>query len=138
MWREIKEKTFGLIQWAEKELTGKSGAEKRAAVVAKLCAIIDIPYIPDWLEGMVEPVLYGWVVDKTCNLLNILTEHAFEALSLSPEQISKAAGLIEITPDGTGILPNEMDLPDNVTEAVFDAGNIDAKLARLYEAYAGK
>ncbi|MDR1649032.1 MAG: hypothetical protein LBR71_02120 [Synergistaceae bacterium] len=138
MWQDIKETVFGLVHWAEKELPGKSGAGKRAAVVEKACAIINIPYLPDWIENMFKPILIGWIADKVCNVFNILFEHDFGNTELTPEQVSKAAGLVEATPRGTGIVPDEADLPIKVVAAVREAGDIDAKLARLYEEYAGK
>jgi hypothetical protein len=138
MWKKIKELAIELAQWAEKELKGKTGAEKRAAVVGKMCAVIDIPFIPDWLEGMFEPILYGWIVDNVCNFLNILTEHDIAGVELTPEQIAKVAELIAVTPAGESVLPDERELPDKVIEDVATAGGIDAKLAALYEKYGNK
>jgi hypothetical protein len=134
-----KERAIELVQWAEKALAGRTGAEKRAAVVAKLAEIIDIPFVPDWIEGMFEPILYGWAVDKACNCLNILTGHAIAAAELTPEQITRAAGLIAATPSGEGTLPDENTLPEDVAAEVDSAGDdIDAKLAALCGKYAGK
>jgi hypothetical protein len=126
------------VQWAEKNLTGKTGAEKRAAVVAKLCALIDIPYVPEWLEGMIEPILYGFVVDAACNLWNLLFGHTFVNAELTPEQTAKAAELITVTPTGESRLPSEEDLPIKVASLIAEAPDVDAKLSALYAQYGAK
>ena len=139
MWQKIKERAIELVKWAERELSGKTGAEKRAAVVTKMCALIGIPYLPEWIEVMFEPILYGWVVDKVCNFLNILTEHDITAIALNPEQITQAAELLSITPAGVSILPDENSMTGGALLKLNAAGDdVDAKLAALCEMYAGK
>jgi hypothetical protein len=138
MWKTIKEKALELVQWAEKELQGKTGAEKRAAVVAKLCVVINIPYVPEWLEGLFEPLVYGVVVDKVCNLLNILTEHSFAEAELTPEQSAKAADLITVTPDGEDVVPHESSIAPEDIKLLRAAESVDDKLNVLYAKYVSK
>lgn len=68
---ECKEAIAAGVCWAESAMKGKTGAEKRAAVVAKLDEWIKLPF---WLEFIDGPVL-GFLVDKVCNAMNILTDH---------------------------------------------------------------
>jgi hypothetical protein len=138
MLQKIKETIFRLVQWAEKEMIGKSGKEKRAAVVTKACELTDWPYIPDWIEVMFEPVLYGWLVDGACNLWNILFGHAFTSADLTPEQTAKAAELISVTPVGESLLPKEQDLPIKVAALIAEAPTVDDKLSALYAQYSVK
>lgn len=69
---ECKEKIVAGVRWAESEMKGKTGAEKRAAVVSKIDDWIVLPF---WLEFLDGPVI-GFLIDKICNALNILTDHA--------------------------------------------------------------
>jgi hypothetical protein len=136
MWRKIKETAFELVQWAEKELAGKTGKEKRAAVVRKMCELLNVPYVPEWLEGMFEPILYAWIVDRVCNVMNILTNHDMASVTLTPEQVTKAAGLIAVTQAGEEVLPNEACLPDKIVDVLTrPEPDLDARLTALCEEY---
>ena len=85
MWQklnEIKKWVVEKVLWAEKELRGKTGAEKRAAVVAKLNEIIDLPWVPEWVEGKA----IGWMVDLACEKLNWLFGHVWKGAELTDVQ----------------------------------------------------
>jgi hypothetical protein len=128
MWEKIKQQALEWVQWAERELSGKSGSEKRKAVVSKLCDVIDIPMVPGFVEAIFEPIVYGWVVDKVCNVLNILTDGDFKDVVLTQEQQLKVVALVNVKPDG-----------ESEKEAVAPSGgDIDARLNDLYERYGVK
>ncbi|MDR1377934.1 MAG: hypothetical protein LBJ36_02645 [Synergistaceae bacterium] len=101
-----------------KELSGKTGAEKKKAAVAKMSELIDLPYVPEWLEDLIEPALYGVAIDAVCNLFNILTNHSFKNVQLTSEQATKAVALTEAEP----FLPHESALPDDVLESMTATG----------------
>jgi transcriptional regulator with XRE-family HTH domain len=73
MWKEIVAKAQELIKLAE-TLAGKTGPEKRAIVVSGMCEAINIPFVPEWLEGLFEPPLYGFI-DWGVAFWNRITGH---------------------------------------------------------------
>lgn len=82
---QCKEKIVASVRWAEENMKGRSGAEKRAAVVAKLDEWIKLPF---WLEMIDGPVL-GFIVDRVCNAMNILTDHGdWSEITVSDETIA--------------------------------------------------
>lgn len=91
---EIRAWVVERVKWAEINLKGKTGAEKRKAVVDRLDDLIKLPFWLEWADGY----LIGVLVDNVCNLLNILTDddkggHDWTALEASPEEV---AALMEI------------------------------------------
>ena len=73
MFEEIKKFAIEQVLWAEKNLNGKSGAEKKAAVVKKLDDMIKLPSYLEW----VDDVIIGYIVDKACEKLNDFAGHDF-------------------------------------------------------------
>ena len=82
MWGKIKEFAIEQVVWAEKNLKGKNGAEKKKAVVSKLDELINLPNCIEW----VDDVALSWLVDTVCDKLNDLTRHNFGELELSDAQ----------------------------------------------------
>ncbi len=54
------------VVWAERELRGKSGAEKKAIVVKKIDELIVLPAALEW----VDDILINYLVDLACNMFN--------------------------------------------------------------------
>ena len=54
------------VVWAERELRGKTGAEKKAIVVKKLDDLIVLPAALEW----VDDILISYLVDLACNMFN--------------------------------------------------------------------
>ena len=67
--KQIKKWAIEQVLWAEKELRGKTGAEKRAAVVAKLDDMIKLPSRLEW----VDDIILGIIVDNACIANVVLT-----------------------------------------------------------------
>ena len=92
MWEKFKQLKQWVVEkvlWAEKELAGKTGAEKRAAIIQRLDDLIKLPFWLEWADGP----LIGWVVDLTCDKLNWLTDHGdWEAVT--PEQGAELAEVL--------------------------------------------
>ena len=59
------------VAWAERELKGKTGPEKKAAVVKKLDDLIKLPAYLEW----VDDILIGYLVDKACYMFNLIEEN---------------------------------------------------------------
>ena len=78
---------------AEKTMPGKSGAEKRAAVVSFLDAMVPLP---QKLEGLDDAVI-GWVVDWVCEKLNWLTDYDFSRTELDETQKEKLVEVMNVS-----------------------------------------
>ena len=61
------------IMWAEINMRGKSGKEKRDAVVKRLDDMIKLPFYLEWLDDK----LIGILVDLCCDKLNQVYAHHF-------------------------------------------------------------
>lgn len=83
------------VIWAETELKGKTGAEKKAAVIKKLDDMITLP---GWLEWL-DDILIGLFVDKVCLVLNLLTGHDFAGLLLDSKQTETIVETADSNPD---------------------------------------
>jgi hypothetical protein len=121
---DCREKIAEYVVLAEQGFRGKTGLEKRAYVVGKINELVDIPYVPEWIEAMI----IGGIVDKICNLLNLLTDHEFQtaaAALYAPAAAPKIAALLEA--------PNEL-----IAQAALEKQPLDEKLNALYAAYGVK
>lgn len=95
----LKLKTYAieLVLWAEKELIGKSGPEKKKAVISKLTEILlgmALPWYVSWAKGIVAPLLISYLVDLACEKLNFLSNWNFESVSLNSAQLNKLASVL--------------------------------------------
>lgn len=88
---EIKQWVIDQVLWAEKELKGKSGAEKKAVVVKKLDDLVKLPFYLECVDDMV----IAWLVDQACEKLNAMTNKNFIGLILSEASKEKLAESIE-------------------------------------------
>ncbi len=80
------------VIWAEKELIGKSGADKKAAVVKKLDELIKLPPYLEWVDDIVIAAL----VDQACEKLNALTAHNFKDTEINEVDKANIAGAMEV------------------------------------------
>ena len=58
------------VVWAERELRGKTGAEKKAIVVKKIDDLIVLPAALEW----VDDILISYLVDLACNMFNSIDD----------------------------------------------------------------
>ncbi len=79
MFDNLKKWVVEQVLWAEQNMKGKTGKEKRQAVVDKLDALIPLPWFLEWMDGP----LIGWLVDKCCALLNAEAGHDWSALNMT-------------------------------------------------------
>lgn len=87
MFNQIKLWAIEQVMWAERELNGKNGAEKKAAVIKKLDDLIVLPSYLEWVDDMV----LSWLIDTVCEKLNEFAGHNFGELSLSDSQEQEIA-----------------------------------------------
>ena len=95
--KQIKKWAIEQVLWAERNLSGKTGAEKKAVVVKKLDELITLPFYLEW----VDDVILGLLVDKTCDALNNFAGHKFGNLALDAKQEENLAEKI------TGVFENK-------------------------------
>ena len=74
MFEQIKMWAVEQVMWAEKNLKGKNGAEKRKAVIEK-----------SYLEW-VDDIIIGKLVDMVCDKLNDFAGHDFGEIELTETQ----------------------------------------------------
>jgi hypothetical protein len=134
MWNKIVTTVMELVAWAERELSGKTGAEKRKAVVEKAVVMINIPFVPDFLETPIERVVYGYLIDRAVGWFNLLGNGVFGNLfsELNFAQVGQVVDLIN-----TDVVPVEEILED-IPEISIGISSVDDKLNALYAKYAGK
>lgn len=89
---QIKQWTIEQVLWAETELHGKSGADKKAAVVKKLDDMIKLPSYLEWVDDMI----ISYLVDQACAKLNEMSEHNFKNYFITPETKAKIASEMEV------------------------------------------
>lgn len=89
---QLKAWTIEQVLWAEKNLQGKSGAEKKAAVIKKIDDLLVLPSYLEWVDGLV----ISWLIDTVCEKLNMLTEHNFSETQLTEKQEEEMIEAIEI------------------------------------------
>ena len=89
--KQIKKWVIEQILWAERELHGKTGAEKRAAVVKKLDDLIQLPCYLEW----VDDIMLGVLVDNAVKVMNNYAGHKFENVVLDGKQEAELAEKVE-------------------------------------------
>ena len=87
MWEDAKKWAIEQVMWAEKNLKGKSGEEKRAAVIKKIDDMIPLPSYVEW----VDDIIIGKIVDMACEKLNAFAGHDFGSVELTEKQEQKIA-----------------------------------------------
>ena len=111
MWKNIVIKAQELIKFAE-GLKDKTGPERKAIVITGLCDAINLPFIPDWLEKIIEPILYGFIIDVLVKWWNYLTGRDLLTLVDNAETAAVMAGIVvqEIKALATGTVVNVTDV----------------------------
>ena len=130
MCKEIVGKVLAFVKQVEVELAGKTGAEKKAAVIKLVCAAIDIPFVPNWLENMFKPMAVGAIIDAIFKWINGATNGHVEAFPVTEDTtaVLAAAAKQELIGAAKGEPPVEIPVTKtaeapNITDinARFDA-----------------
>jgi hypothetical protein len=126
MFKDIVAKVVEFMKKTEVELAGKSGAEKKAAVIKLVCGAIDIPFVPNWLENMFKPMAVTAIIDAIFNWVSAPTNGHVEAFPVTPDTTAaladiaqkelvgaaKGAAPVEIPVVKTAEAPNVTDIND--------------------------
>ena len=121
MWEKLKKLVVEQVLWAEQHLKGKSGDEKRKTIVEKLCDLVDVPMIPEFVERPAKRWVFGYLIDLACEKLNWLTDWAFGDVALSDSQTAAVAECLEA--------------PVPKLAASMRAATVDERLAELCNQY---
>ena len=93
---DAKRKIVEQVIWAETELAGKSGADKKAAVVKRLDELIKLPAYLEWVDDMI----ISYLVDQACEKLNKLTAHNFGGVEINDADKAKVADEMKVQNNG--------------------------------------
>jgi hypothetical protein len=131
MLKEIIGKIVNFVKQVEVELAGKTGAEKKAAVIKLVCGAIDIPFVPAWLENIFKPMAVTAFVDTIFKWLNGSTNGHVEAFPETPETITTLAEVTrkELVGAAKGEAPVE--IPVTKTPEAPNITDINAKFDAL-------
>jgi hypothetical protein len=122
---KVKKYVVQYVIQAEAEYLGEPGSVKREAVIDKVSALVDIPFIPEFVEGPVMKFLIAYFIDLVVDKLNWATGYSFAGVEIGGEaqtQLAEAA---------------DAPLPA-VQAAIRSAGpgaSVDDKIKALYEQY---
>jgi lysozyme family protein len=109
----------------EVTLKGKTGKERRDAVVDFLARLGDISAIPNFIEIPIKKMAYGFFVDKIVYAVNLVTSWDILGATLSVENKQKLVEIVDAPVDGVISVISE--LPPTAT--------IDERLDALYKKY---
>jgi hypothetical protein len=94
MWESLRE-YYGAITRkvleVEKAIGDKTGEARKAAVVDYICGLVDIPYIPSFIETPLKRGVVGRAVDLVVEKLNIICDWDFKNAELSEANIQAIA-----------------------------------------------
>lgn len=136
MFNKLKAWVVEQVLWAEANMKGKSGAEKRQAVVDKLDALIPLPWFLEWMDGP----LIGWLVDKCCALLNAEAGHDWSAMNMTAETCESLAQELPDVDAYTRTVEEVANTAKGTVQKTVEkaAANLDdtgEKLGSLFEQY---
>ena len=88
---KLKRQVIVYVLWAEAEFFGEPGSVNREAVIDKVAALIEIPYVPEFIESPAKKFLIGHFIDLAVDKLNWLTGYSFAGTEISEESQAQLA-----------------------------------------------
>ena len=92
---QIKKWVIEAVIWAEKNLKGKSGPEKKAFVIEKvvttLINLLPMPWYVRWAKEAASRRIICWITDLAVERLNFLTSWNFDTVELNDLQVAELA-----------------------------------------------
>ena len=119
---KLKQTVIKYVVWAENEYVGEPGSVKREAVIEKVAGLVDIPFLPGFVEDPMKRIVIGFLIDLAVDKLNWLTGYSFKGAELSEESQARLAAAVDAP------------LPA-VRSAAASAGTLEDKINALYEKY---
>jgi hypothetical protein len=123
--RNLRVRVAEAVLSVERELGGRTGAEKRKAVTEKLDGMVKLPWALDSVIDA-DGKIIGYIVDRVCDVLNILTDGNFAGLTVDPE---KLAAVADAPVDAV------MSVKSAVPAQQSKQQTVDDRLAKLYKLY---
>jgi hypothetical protein len=121
---KVKNVISECIFWAE-GLEGKTGEEKLNLVADKVAGLINVPFIPDWLEKPLKTAALKPIINLMVDKFNWLFDWNFKGATLTDEQNAKLA---EVAEAPVSVVAKAM-------ASVPKEASIDEKLEALYREY---
>jgi hypothetical protein len=123
--RNLRVKVVEAVLLVEQEFAGKTGAEKRKAVVKKLDGMVKLPWLLDDVIDA-DGMIIGYVADRVCETLNIFTDGDFADVTVDQD---KLAAVVD-APVGA-----VMSVKSAVPASESKQKTVDERLAELYKQY---
>ena len=124
MLKEIIEKIVNFVKQVEVALAGKTGAEKRAALIKLVCEAIDIPFVPNWLENLFKPALVTAIIDAVFKWINSVTGGHVEAFPVTEDTTAALADAAQKELVGAAMGKAPVEIP---VEKTAEAPNISKR-----------
>lgn len=119
-YKAIKAKVVEVVLFVEKEFSGKTGPEKKAAAVKLIDDFIKLPAYLEWVDNIV----IGWLIDLAVEKCNWARNFKFDAESVPEIDVDKvAASLTASTADM------------EVAAKKAASNSVEDRLAALFEQY---
>lgn len=137
MFGKLKQWVVDQVIWAEKNMAGKTGTEKRAAIISKIDAMVTLPWWLEWMDGP----LIGWLIDRCCTMFNAEYGHNWEDLNAATEDCREV--LAQELPDVDEYTRAVEEVTSTAKETVqktvekaaASLGDTGEKLGSLFEQY---
>ena len=88
MYEKLKANVIECVVWAERELSGKSGEEKKAAVKKRLDEMIPLPFYLEWADDL----LIDYLIEVVCSQMNAITSRRNSKVLIRSRRPSSASG----------------------------------------------
>ncbi|MEG1824357.1 MAG: hypothetical protein RRY12_01235 [Cloacibacillus sp.] len=109
---------------AEQTIPGATGTDKRAYVVQRLDDMVKLPWYIEPFDGPA----FGVLVDLACDKLNLLCGHDWASVTLTPEQITKVAAVVDAP-------KTDAEQTVAAATAINESASIDDRIEALYKKY---
>ncbi|MDR1133535.1 MAG: hypothetical protein LBL05_05190 [Synergistaceae bacterium] len=131
MFKEIVGKIVAFVKQVEVEFAGKTGAEKRAALIKLVCGAIDIPFVPAWIENIFKPMAVGTIFDAIFKFINACTNGHIEAFPVTPDTTAALAEAARKEISGVAKGEAPVEIPVEKTAEVPNISDVNAKFDAL-------
>jgi hypothetical protein len=131
MLKEIIGKIVEFVKQVEVELAGKTGAEKKAAVIKLVCGAIDIPFVPAWLENIFKPMAVTAIIDVIFKWMSAPTNGHVEAFPVTPDTTAALAMAAQKELVGAAKGETPVEIPVTKTAEAPNITDINAKFDAL-------
>ena len=94
---QIKKLVIENVIWAERELRGRTGTEKKEIVIRKVLENLAamLPWYIRWAKELIAPALIGRLVDLATRALNFMTGWDFSNVQLTEQQVLELACVLD-------------------------------------------